>query len=107
MSTYDDTARAYITAWNTRDAAERTNAVAVAFAPEATYTDPLADVSGRDAIVELIGGPSSSSRAGRSGSSDRSTATTARPASPGPSGRTAQARRPSSGSTSSRSTTTA
>ncbi len=56
MSSYDDTARAYIAAWNTRDAAERKEAVAAVFAPEATYTDPLADVSGRDAIAELIGG---------------------------------------------------
>ncbi len=56
MSSYDDTARAYIAAWNTRDAAERQAAVAAVFAPEATYTDPLADVSGRDAIAELIGG---------------------------------------------------
>lgn len=56
MSTYDDTAHAYITAWNARDAAERKEAVAAAFAAEATYTDPLADVSGRAAITELIGG---------------------------------------------------
>jgi SnoaL-like domain len=56
MSSYDDTARAYIAAWNTRDAAERQAAVMAVFAPEATYTDPLADVSGRDAIAELIGG---------------------------------------------------
>ena len=56
MSTYDDTARAYIATWNTLEAAERKHAVAAVFAPEATYTDPLADVSGRDAITELIGG---------------------------------------------------
>jgi hypothetical protein len=56
MSSYDDTARAYIAAWNTRDTAERQAVVAAVFAPEATYTDPLADVSGRDAIAELIGG---------------------------------------------------
>ncbi len=55
MSSYDDTARAYIAAWNTRDAAERKEAVAAVFAPEATYTDPLADVSGREAIADLIG----------------------------------------------------
>jgi SnoaL-like domain len=53
---YTHTADAYIAAWNTRDAAERERAVAAAFAPGATYTDPLADVSGRDAITELIGG---------------------------------------------------
>ncbi len=56
MSTYDNTAHAYIAAWNTLDAAERKDAVAAVFAPEATYTDPLAAVSGPDAIAELIGG---------------------------------------------------
>jgi hypothetical protein len=56
MRTYDDTARAYIAAWNAQDDAERKDAVAAVFAAEATYTDPLADVSGRDAIAELIGG---------------------------------------------------
>ena len=56
MSTYDNTAHAYITAWNARDATERKEAVAAVFAPDATYVDPLADVSGRDAITELIGG---------------------------------------------------
>ena len=56
MTTFENIADAYITAWNTLDAAERERAVAAAFAPGATYTDPLADVSGRDAITELIGG---------------------------------------------------
>ena len=56
MTTFETIADAYITAWNTRDAAERERAVAAAFAPGATYTDPLADVSGRAAIAELIGG---------------------------------------------------
>jgi SnoaL-like domain len=56
MTTFDDSARAYITAWNARDAAERAEAVAAAFAPDATYTDPLATVTGRDAIAMLIAG---------------------------------------------------
>jgi hypothetical protein len=55
MTTFDTIANAYITAWNARDA-DREQAVAAAFAPDATYTDPLADVSGRAAIAELIGG---------------------------------------------------
>jgi hypothetical protein len=56
MTTFDTASNAYITAWNTTDAADREQAVAAAFAPDATYTDPLADVSGRAAIAELIGG---------------------------------------------------
>ena len=55
-TTFEDAAHAYIAAWNTQDAAERKDAVGAVFAPEATYTDPLAAVSGRDAIAELIGG---------------------------------------------------
>ena len=42
MTTFDTIANAYITAWNARDA-DREQAVAAAFAPDATYTDPLAD----------------------------------------------------------------
>jgi len=56
MTTFDDTARAYIAAWNALDTTERRDAVAAAFAPDATYTDPLAAVTGRAAIAELIAG---------------------------------------------------
>ena len=56
MTTFDDSARAYIAAWNAQDAAERRDAVAAVFAPNATYTDPLAGVTGRDAIAALIEG---------------------------------------------------
>ena len=56
MTTFETVANAYITAWNTTVATERERAVAAVFAPDATYTDPLADVSGRAAIAELIGG---------------------------------------------------
>jgi hypothetical protein len=56
MTTFDTIANAYVAAWNAHDAADRTQAVAAAFAPDATYTDPLAAVSGRAAIAELIGG---------------------------------------------------
>jgi hypothetical protein len=56
MTTFDTIANAYITAWNSTDADDREKAVAAAFAPDATYTDPLADVAGRAAIAELIGG---------------------------------------------------
>jgi hypothetical protein len=55
MTTFENIADAYIAAWNTRDAAEREQAVGAAFAPDATYVDPLADVAGRAAITELIG----------------------------------------------------
>ena len=56
MTTFENVANAYIAAWNARSDDERATAVAAVFAPGATYTDPLADVSGRAAIAELIGG---------------------------------------------------
>jgi nuclear transport factor 2 (NTF2) superfamily protein len=56
MTTFDDTARAYITAWNAQDAEERKHAVAAVFAPDATYADPIAAVTGREAIAVLIAG---------------------------------------------------
>jgi hypothetical protein len=46
----------YIAAWNETGAAERQQAIAVTWEPEGTYTDPLFDVRGADAINGLIGG---------------------------------------------------
>jgi SnoaL-like domain len=45
----------YIAAWNQRDAEARRAAVAVVWADEGRYVDPLADVSGHGAIADLIG----------------------------------------------------
>lgn len=44
----------YLAAWNAADEAELTAAVAAAFAEDATYTDPLADVHGRAGLMEVI-----------------------------------------------------
>ncbi|KAA5829145.1 nuclear transport factor 2 family protein [Saccharopolyspora hirsuta] len=44
----------YIAAWNERDADKRRAAVDALWAPEGTYTDPLADVRGREAIDATI-----------------------------------------------------
>src|SRR5690242_18376552 len=44
----------YIAAWNTTDAAARKELVGRVFTPEATYTDPLAQVSGHDQIDALL-----------------------------------------------------
>jgi hypothetical protein len=56
MTTFDDSARAYIAAWNAQEATARRDAVAAVFAPDATYTDPLAGATGHDAIAALIEG---------------------------------------------------
>ncbi|HEY0816406.1 MAG TPA: nuclear transport factor 2 family protein [Pseudonocardia sp.] len=55
-TTFDDTARAYVAAFNAQDDTERRKAVATVFAPDATYTDPLADIAGHDAIAAFIAG---------------------------------------------------
>ncbi|MDA3644928.1 nuclear transport factor 2 family protein [Saccharopolyspora indica] len=44
----------YIAAWNERDADKRRAAVDALWAPEGTYTDPLAEVRGREAIDATI-----------------------------------------------------
>jgi len=45
----------YIAAWNETDAAARHSLVASLWAADGSYTDPLADVRGPDAIAGLIG----------------------------------------------------
>jgi hypothetical protein len=45
----------YIAAWNETDAAARHSLVASLWGPDGSYTDPLADVRGPDAIAGLIG----------------------------------------------------
>ncbi|GAA4256924.1 nuclear transport factor 2 family protein [Dactylosporangium darangshiense] len=44
----------YIAAWNTTDAAARKELVGRVFTTEATYTDPLAQVTGHDQIDALL-----------------------------------------------------
>ncbi|MBX6354510.1 MAG: nuclear transport factor 2 family protein [Micromonosporaceae bacterium] len=44
----------YIAAWNETDATARRKLVDEVFAPDATYTDPLAAVTGRDQIDAVI-----------------------------------------------------
>lgn len=45
----------YFEAWNEPDPAKRTALVGVAWATEARSVDPLADVTGRGAICDMIG----------------------------------------------------
>ncbi len=46
----------YLAAWNASDPAERRVAIEAVFAPDARYVDPLADVTGREALDALIAG---------------------------------------------------
>jgi SnoaL-like domain len=45
----------YLAAWNETDAVKRRELVDAVWAPDGSYTDPLADVRGREAIDGLIG----------------------------------------------------
>jgi SnoaL-like protein len=44
----------YLAAWNASDPAERRAAIEAVFAPDARYVDPLADVTGAEALDALI-----------------------------------------------------
>jgi SnoaL-like domain len=59
MSTTTPTAavvQRYLAAWNASDPAERRAAIEAVFAPDARYVDPLADVTGTEALDALIAG---------------------------------------------------
>ena len=45
----------YLEAWNETDASARRELVAALWAADGSYTDPLADVRGPDAIASLMG----------------------------------------------------
>ena len=51
-----ETVEAYIAAWNETDEAKRRALIDRCWAESGTYTDPMADVSGRDALAALIVG---------------------------------------------------
>ncbi|PNG21001.1 nuclear transport factor 2 family protein [Streptomyces cahuitamycinicus] len=51
---YEDAVARYFEAWNAEDPAARAKAVAAAWTEEGGYTDPLADVSGHEAIAAVI-----------------------------------------------------
>jgi hypothetical protein len=54
--TLNETIDAYIAAWNETDDAKRAALLQKCWAESATYTDPMADVSGRDGLDGLITG---------------------------------------------------
>ena len=54
MTATTDLADRYLAAWNATDPATRRALVDEVFAEDVTYTDPLADVAGRDALDATI-----------------------------------------------------
>jgi hypothetical protein len=55
MSDFDAVVERYLAVWNETDAATRRAAIDDLFAEDVRYVDPLAAVSGRDALSGLIG----------------------------------------------------
>lgn len=56
MTAYDEAVQRYFAAWNAATPEELEKAVAAAFTENATYTDPLADVRGHEALAAAISG---------------------------------------------------
>ncbi|MFI1971230.1 polyketide cyclase [Streptomyces cinnamoneus] len=56
MNPYETAVARYFEAWNAGDADARAKAVAAAWVEDGTYTDPLAQVRGHDALAAVIGG---------------------------------------------------
>ena len=54
MTATPDLAGRYLAAWNATDPAARRALVEEVFAEDVTYTDPLADVAGRDDLAATI-----------------------------------------------------
>lgn len=54
MVEFNDTVTAYLNTWNATDAAQRRALLETHWAQGATYTDPLAQVSGHDGISGAI-----------------------------------------------------
>ena len=54
MTDFDELAKRYIDTWNITDEDERASAVAVLFADDATYVDPLATATGQPEIAQII-----------------------------------------------------
>jgi hypothetical protein len=55
MQTYAEIAKDYITVWNEKDAARRSELLTAAWRPDATYADPLMAGAGLAEIAGLIG----------------------------------------------------
>jgi SnoaL-like domain len=56
MTDYNALVDRYIAVWNEPDAEARGKAIAELLTDDATFTDPLADVSGHDGIAAVIAG---------------------------------------------------
>jgi hypothetical protein len=55
MDDADDLVRRYLAAWNETDPGGRRRVLEQVWADDGSYTDPLVEVTGRDAIDQVIG----------------------------------------------------
>jgi hypothetical protein len=55
MSGFDNVVSQYLRVWNLTDEAARREAIGEVFAEDVRYVDPMASVSGREALSALIG----------------------------------------------------
>jgi hypothetical protein len=55
MTTFDSVLEQYLAVWNETDASRRRKAIDDLFAADVRYIDPMAAVTGRDALDGLIG----------------------------------------------------
>lgn len=55
MTDFNEVAERYLVAWNEDDPGRRAQAVAQAWTEDGGYTDPLAEVSGHEAVTAMIG----------------------------------------------------
>jgi hypothetical protein len=51
-----DTVNDYLAAWNESDEAKRRQLIDKCWADSGTYTDPMSDIKGKDALAATIGG---------------------------------------------------
>ncbi|WP_280265938.1 nuclear transport factor 2 family protein [Nocardia wallacei] len=56
MSEFETIAQRYIDSWNEQDQAKRQALLEEIYTADATYTDPLAAVAGREAIDQVVAG---------------------------------------------------
>ncbi len=54
MTTHDDAVRRYFAAWNATTPEDIAEAVAAAWSEDGSYVDPLAEVSGHQAIAAVV-----------------------------------------------------
>ncbi|MGW6242067.1 nuclear transport factor 2 family protein [Streptomyces sp. NPDC055094] len=56
VNRYETAVTRYFDAWNATSADKRAEAVALAWTEDGSYTDPLADVAGHEALAAVIAG---------------------------------------------------